>query len=70
MSISQNMRDNLAAKRQTRDGKLRRVFASPAQVSSTNEGIVIAPRGETYLEKDQREAKEARAAADGAKAKL
>jgi hypothetical protein len=71
---SQRMRDELARKRTTRDGKLARVFASPAQVSRTAEGIVIAPRGETTLEAAQREAeaaqreaKEARAAAEEAK---
>ena len=68
MSNSDILRENLKAKRQTRDNKLARVFASPAQVSRTAEGIVIAPRGETTLEAAQREAKEARKLADDAKA--
>lgn len=69
MSYSQNMRDELDRKRQGRGGKLARIFASPAQLSKTAEGIVIAPRGETTLQKAEREAKEARKLADEARAR-
>jgi hypothetical protein len=55
--ISKSMRDNLAAKRTTRDEKLKRVLTRPS-----------AP--ETALDVAKREAKEARALADEAKAKL
>jgi hypothetical protein len=68
MSYSQNMRDELARKRETRDTKLRRVFAKPEQVTRDSSGnIVINPPGEDALAKATREAEEARAAADAAK---
>jgi len=70
MSISQNMRDELARKRQTRGNKLARIFAHPSQLARTEAGLVISPAGETPLEAAQREATAARAAADAAKAKL
>lgn len=65
MSYSQNMRDELARKRGGREGKLARVFAKPAQVERDSSGnIVINPPGEDALARAQREAREARAAAD------
>lgn len=65
--MNSNIREGFKNRRGNRDAKLRRIFATPAQVSRTTEGIVIAPRGETLLEAAQREAKEARAEADKAK---
>jgi hypothetical protein len=71
MSYSQNMRDELARKREGRGGKLARVFARPEQVVRDDKGnIIINPRGETTLQRAQREAKEARRAADEAKRSL
>jgi len=68
MNPSQNMRDELARKREGRGGKLARVFAKPEQVTRDSSGnIVINPPGEDALARAQREAREARAAADVAK---
>jgi hypothetical protein len=69
-SRSDGLRAAFTSGRQEKDNKMRRIFASPAQVSRTEEGIVIGPRGETTLEKAQREAKEARRLADEARAAL
>jgi hypothetical protein len=66
MSYSQNLRDELARKRQTRGAKLARVFAKPSQVERDGSNIVINPRGEDKLARLEREAREARAAADKA----
>jgi hypothetical protein len=55
-SYSQSMRDELAQKKVTRDEKLRQVFQRPAMKSALREA--------------EREAAEARAAADRAKREL
>jgi hypothetical protein len=68
MSISQNLRDELARKRGTRDTKLRRIFARPEQVERDDSGnVVINPPDEDALARATREAVEARAAADAVK---
>ena len=54
-----------------RGAKLARVYAKPEQVERDASGnIVINPPGETTLARAQREAKEARKAADEAKRNL
>jgi hypothetical protein len=65
---SNALRDELARKRQTRDGKLARVFADPSQV--TKQGVVIvvdAPGVDPVIAQAEREAKEARRLADEAR---
>lgn len=69
MSYSQNMRDELARKRATPNNKLRRIFAKPEQVEREGDNIVINPPNEDALARAEREAKEARKAADEAKAR-
>lgn len=69
MSYSQNMRDELARKREGRGGKLARVFASPSQVERSGTDLIINPPGETTLQAAEREAKEARKLADEARAR-
>jgi hypothetical protein len=65
MSYSQNMRDELARKRNTRDRKLERIYAKPEQVVRDGQGnIVTYPPGEDSLARAEREAKELREIAD------
>jgi hypothetical protein len=66
-SGSQAMRDEAVRKRGTRGAKLARIFAKPEQLSVEDNDIVVNPRGETTIQRAEREAKEARKAADEAK---
>jgi hypothetical protein len=68
-TMNDHIREALKDRRATRDAKLQRVFATPAQLQRTAEGLVISPPGQTPLEAAQREATAARAKADAAKAK-
>lgn len=65
--MNSDIREGFKNRRGNRDAKLARIFAKPEQVTRTNDGIVVAPRGETSLQKAEREAKETRALADNAR---
>jgi hypothetical protein len=71
VSYSDILRDNLKTKRQTRDAKLRRIYAKPGQLSQEGGDLIVNPPGESQAAKNLREAKaeavEARRLADEAK---
>lgn len=66
--MDKDIREGFKAKRSQRDAKLARILARPEQVERDEQGnIVINPSGEDALAKAEREAREARAAADAAR---
>ncbi len=70
--INTAMREQLGRSRQTRDAKMARVFAKPAQVTRSGNDIIVRPpsRRESPVQEAKREATAARKRADTAKANL